>query len=247
MLVCYPQPGKTRSRLVLDALAAGWGGGDATAFYGVVGIEERFRAAQAGTWLYGDNAYFDALRGGFFRFARDAFQVSELQPPDHVRRAAQGLWVRPWQRLGKHIVVVEQSTHFLGVCGAGSDWVRRTAEEIGRYTDRPLSIRPWSRDKAGAAASLAADLEGAWALVTHMSAAANEALLAGVPVFVTGACAASPMASGSLAEIERPRYIDGREEWAAGLAGSQWTLDELRDGTAWRRLREGMDLGSGNP
>lgn len=237
-MLCYPQPGKARSRLVLDALAAGWRGGDATAFYGVVGIEERFAAVGGGAWLYGDNAYFDACRGKFFRFARNAFQVFEFQPPDHLRRAAQGLWVRPWQRDGRHIVVVEQSDHFLRISGAGQDWLQKTIKTLGTHTDRPLSVRPWTRDKAGAAATLAADLEGAWALVTHMSAAANEALLAGVPVFVTGPCAASPMASGSLAEIERPRYIDGREEWAAGLAGSHWTLDELRDGTAWQRLRE---------
>lgn len=236
MLVCYPQPGKARSRLVLDALATGWRDGDATAFYGVVGIERQFQAARAGTWIYGDNAYFDSGRGKFFRFARDAFQVSELQAPDFERLSRLYVKIKPWRRGGRHVVVVEQSAHFLGVSGAGSDWLRRTTEDVGRHTDRPLSIRPWSRDKAGAAATLAADLEGAHALVTHMSAAANEALLAGVPVFVTGACAASPMASGALAEIERPRYSSGREEWAAGLAASQWTLQELRDGLAWRTL-----------
>jgi hypothetical protein len=238
LLVCYPQPGKARSRLVLDALAAGWRGGDATAFYGVVGIEASFAAARSGTWLYGDNAYFDGCRGKFFRFARDAFQVSGLQKPDHLRRSKQGLWVRPWRRDGEHVVVVEQSAHFLRISGAGEDWLRKTIETLRAHTDRPFSVRRWSRDKAGAAATLAADLEGAWALVTHMSAAANEAMLAGIPVFVTGPCAASPFAGEGLHAIERPRYSDGREEWAAGLAGSQWTLDELRDGTAWQRLRE---------
>lgn len=246
MLVCYPQPGKTRSRLVLEALAAGWRGGDATAFYGVVGIEAKFSEARAGTWLYGDNAYFDVARGRFFRFTRDAFQVSGEMRGDPRRVATLGLEFRPWRRDGRHVVVVEQSVHFLEVSGAGEAWLRKTIETLGTHTDRPLSVRPWSRDKAGAAATLAADLEGAWALVTHMSAAANEAILAGVPVFVTGRCAASPMASGALTEIERPRYSSDREEWAAGLAASQWTLDELRNGTAWRRLREGMDSGPRN-
>lgn len=237
MLVCYPQPGKARSRLVLDALAAGWGGGDAAAFYGVVGIEDRFREARNGEWLYGDNALFDACRNRCFRFAKGELQVSRLQPPDFDRLAALRLDVRPW-RSGNHVVVVEQSPHFLALCGAGADWLRRTLEAIGKATDRPVVVRPWTRDKAGAAATLAADLEDAHALVTHMSAAANEALIAGVPVFVTGPCAATPMASGGVEEIERPRYPDERLKWLAGLANSQWTLDELRDGTAWRRLVE---------
>lgn len=233
MLVCYPQPRKTRSRLVLDALSAGWRGGDAVAFYGVVGIERVFETARReGEWLYGDNAFFDACRGRFFRFARNGFQVSGLQPPDFGRLA--GLTPGPWRR-GRHVVVVEQSPHFLALCGE-ADWLRRTLEAIGKATDRPIVVRPWSRDKAGAAATLAADLEDAHALVTHMSAAANEALIAGVPVFVTGPCAATPMASGGIDEIERPRYPEERLEWLAGLANSQWTLDELRNGTAWRRL-----------
>lgn len=84
--------------------------------------------------------------------------------------------------------------------------------------------------------TLQEDLKDAHCVVTHMSAAANEALIAGVPVFVTGLCAASPLASGSLKEIEHPRYPSGREEWLAGLAGAQWTLDEFRRGIAWRAL-----------
>lgn len=250
MLVCCPQPGKAKSREILEALRAGHHEivpihGDrrrnVVAFFGVVGLERDFldvRRDSDSDYLYGDNALVDRLRGKFFRFARNAFQVSTLQPPDYRRRIAQRLFVRPWQRGGKHVVVVEQSAHFLALSGTGTDWLARTLEVLRRSTSRPLRVRRWNRDKGGAAATLGADLEGAWALVTHMSAAANEALLAGVPVFVTGPCAATPLASGPLSEIEKPRYIDGREEWAAGLANSHWTMDELRDGTAWRRLSE---------
>lgn len=235
-LKIYPQPGKARSREVLQAFAEGWRGGMAAAFYGVVGLENEFaRARASGEWIYGDNSFTDLQRGRFFRFARNAFQVSTLQQPDHARAKAQGVTVRPWQH-GRHIVIVEQSAHFLNLCGAGADWLKRTLVELGKMTDRPLRIRPWRRDKGKATMTLQADLQDAHALVTHMSAAAVEALLAGVPVFVTGPCAVTPMASGSLSDIERPSYPDGREDWCAGLAGSHWTLQELRKGMAWRRL-----------
>jgi hypothetical protein len=212
---------------------------DVVAFFGVVGLERDFLEVRRDgdrEFLYGDNALVDGLRGKFFRFARNALQVSTLQPPDHKRRAAQGIWTRPWQKGGGHIVIVEQSWHFLRLCGVGDDWFYKVASQLAQATDRPLRVRRWRRDKGNLATTLHEDLRGAWALVTHMSAAANEALLAGVPVFVTGPCAASPMASGALSEIERPHYPDGREEWAAGLANSHWTMDELRDGTAWERL-----------
>jgi hypothetical protein len=247
LLVCCPQPGKAKSREILEALRAGYQKAASctvdrrgiVAFFGVVGLERDFLDVGRDTdrdYLYGDNALVDGLRGKFFRFARNALQISTLQPPDYRRRIAQRLFVRPWQRDGRHIVIVEQSWHFLRLCGIGDDWFYQVASQLAQVTDRPLRVRRWRRDKGNLAATLQEDLRGAWALVTHMSAAANEALLAGVPVFVTGPCAATPLASGPLSAIEDPRYPDGREEWAAGLANSHWTMDELRDGTAWRRL-----------
>lgn len=247
-VTCYPQLGKAKSRLVLDAFAAGCRGvirvspasvlePGAAAFYGVIGIEHLVRLAKAEgrTFFYGDNSFFDTSRGRYYRFARNAFQPSEILPPDHARLKALGVVLRPWKP-GHHIVVVEQSEHFLKLVGA-EHWLLRLLDELKRYTDRPLIIRRWTRDKASAARSLPADLYGAHALVTHMSAAANEALLAGVPVFTSGPCAATPLSSGPLSDIERPRYPDGRVEWAAGLAARQWTLEEIRSGMAWRALQ----------
>jgi hypothetical protein len=121
--------------------------------------------------------------------------------------------------------------------GAGEEWLRTVGSILKLQTARPVRVRRWNRDKDKAARTLQADLQGAWALVTHMSAAANEALLAGVPVFLTGRCAATPMESGPLSMIEQPRLPDGREEWAAGLAAMQWTLDEMRAGMAWKALQ----------
>lgn len=248
MIVGYPQPGKAKSREILEAFAQGCGGriSDATmleagaaAFFGVVGIEHllRLACAEQREWFYGDNAFFDCARGRFFRFARNELQISRIGEPDHARARALGLEVKPWQRGGDHIVVVEQSEHFLRMSGAHPMWLARVVAELGRYTDRPLRIRRWSRDKAKAAAGLRDDLKGAHALLTHSSAAANEALLAGVPVFIgCKSCAAAEMASGGIDKIETPRRPEGREDWAAWLAGWQWTMEEIREGIAWKKL-----------
>lgn len=248
MLVAYPQPGKAKSLAICGAFAKGCGGrvncsspilepGAAACFFGVVGIEHllRLAIAEQREYWYGDNAFFDRGRGRYFRFARNCLQLHTIAEPAHGRLKALGVTVSPWKRDGGHIVVVEQSAHFMSLVGHNL-WLLDVVSRLRHLTDRPLRIRRWSRDKAKAAAGLRDDLRGAWALVTHMSAAANEALLAGVPVFVSGMCAALPMASGDFSNIETPRYPDGREDWAAGLAGQQWTMDELRNGTAWRTL-----------
>jgi len=230
------QPGKVKSRRVLDAFLAGAPSeAPGIAFFGCVGLEQVFAQARSGVWYYGDNGYLDRSRGTHFRFTRNCFQPEEIQPPDWGRYKAHGIKVRDWQRRGGHIVVVEQSEHFLTLSGAGAGWLGRTVETLREWTDRPLRIRRWSRDKAKAALGLQDDLRGAHALVTWASSAAIEALLAGVPTVVQGQSAAAPM-SFYLEEIERPRYPDGREEWAAGLCGAMWTLEELRAGMAWRRL-----------
>jgi hypothetical protein len=250
LLTCYPQPGKAKSREVLAAFAAGCGGRlsdraelapGAAAFFGVVGIEHLLRLAIADgrEFYYGDNAFFDTCRGTHFRFAKNAVQSSRLDnilwAADLDRLRATGVRIEDWRRRGRSVIVVEQSEHYLNLVGQ-KHWLLRILLAIEKHTDRPIKVRRWSRDKAKMVASFQQDLREAWAVVTHTSAAAVTALCAGVPVFVSGACAASPLASGDLEQIERPRYPEGREAWAAGLAGMQWTLDELRAGMAARLM-----------
>lgn len=250
MIVAYPQPGKTRSTEVLTAFAKGCGGRvqslpppvlepGGAAFYGVIGLEHLLNLARAEKreFYYGDNAHFDLCRQRYFRFSKNDLQEAFPKvAPDYDRLSKLGLSVRPWVTDGNHIVVVEQSEHFNQLSGAGKDWLPRTVKTLRLFTDRIILVRSWRRDKDKAAVTLRSDLRSAHALVTHMSAAANEALLAGVPVFVSGRCAAMPLASGVLGNIETPRRPDGREEWAARLAASQWTIDEIAAGKAWGAL-----------
>ena len=254
-VTCYPSPGKAKAAMLCEAFAAGSGGsvGDyrrglqpgAAFFYGVV--DETWRLfnearVEGRDWFYCDNAYFDRGRQAYFRVTRNAFQQITITRPDYKRLDTIGVKVKPWRESGEHIVVCEQSDSFMRLCGYKGDWLRETCHELTKYTTRELRIRKWNRDKSKMAATLKADLAGAWALVTHMSAAANEALLVGVPVFVTGACAALPVASGRSAEdfrsIDSPVYPGGRSEWAAALVTQQWSTDEIRSGKCWRELNE---------
>jgi hypothetical protein len=252
VITAYPQPGKGKSAVILRRFALGFNAAIETermdklrdgpaAFYGVVGIEHLLKRAREDgrEFYYLDNAYFDKGRGDYYRIGHNRLQHDGIGSPDWERFNRLGIEVKPWKRDGRNIIVCPQSDHFMthvaGIKGGATAWLAETLVAIRKHSDRPIIVREWLRDKTDLRGTLQADLQDAWCLVTHMSAAANEAILAGVPACVTGECAATCMSS-PLHEIEKPYRPDVREQWAAVLAGQQWTLNEIEDGEALRGL-----------
>jgi hypothetical protein len=236
---------------VLEAFAAGCGGkldstlaqklqpGDA-AFYGVrpgwlhlwnqAKVEKR-------NWYWLDNSWFDSSRETMFRVGCNAVQSWSHKLSTGTRLARLGVRIRPWQKRGAHIVVCNQSDEFMRTIARWPDgaagWQRTIVKHLQASTERKIVVRDKQCPRP-----LAEDLKEAWLLITHSSAAAIEALISGVPVIVTDRDCASAGFSTPFDEIERPHYRDGREGWAARLADSQWTLQELRTG-AWLKQQVG--------
>lgn len=244
MITCYAEPEKKKSVQLIEAFAAGCGGRvastwsprlepGAAAFYGMrarfVHLLKQARD-EARTWYVIDNSWFDVARERQFRVGRSAMQTWSTKPSDGARLKALGVQVNPWRTQGAHIVVTPQSEEYFELV-KHSGWLGKVTDALKACTDRPLVVRA-----KGSARPLAADLKDAWLLVAHSSAAAVEALLAGVPVIVTDPLSAAAGFTSSFAGIEAPGMPDGREEWAARLADSQWSVDELRDGTAWKAV-----------
>lgn len=240
-VVCYPQPGKGKALEVCRAFAAGCGGRvveqtppallpGAAVFYGV-------RPAWAHLWLeakwdgrevyYIDNGYFPC-GGRYFRAARNRLQATIGEPGSIDQLGPLGVVIEPWRVDGGHILVCLQSEEFMQTVAQTSLDI---VGEVIAATDRPVKVR-----RKGCGVPLAADLVGCHCVVTWSSNAAIEAICAGVPAIVLGESAAAPMAGTSLAEIEAPPRPAGREQWAADLLASQWTLDEMRAGKAWEAL-----------
>lgn len=186
-------------------------------------------------FYYIDNAYFDVTRGTHYRVSKNAIQHSGAGTSTGERFNKMRLTVSPWREAGEHVVVIEQSPSFMravfGYCG---NWLEDTVSRLRTLTDRPVLIRPWSSDKVKLAGTLGADLEQAWALVTHSSAAAITALLHGVPIVAESGAATSM--SASLLSIDRPTLPRDRHRFFSVLADNQWTTEELRSGLAWQTL-----------
>jgi hypothetical protein len=241
-------PGKRKGLKVMRAFAQGCGGqlslerrlrpGPA-AFYGITEhLKPLIDAAEAGgrDWYYVDNGYFG--RGKSCRVTRKALQHGGVGPPDFRRLERLGVPIAPWRKGGHHVLVCPPGEAFMRLVGLEArKWLDDTLQTLRRHTDREIRVRRKPPARARDLRPLLADLEGCHALVTHMSNAAVEALVAGVPVFVTGPCAAAPMGLADLGRIESPAYPQGRRHWAAVLAANQWTRDEMRAGVCWRELR----------
>lgn len=182
---------------------------------------------------YVDNAYFDRGRETYFRVGVNALQSWSKRASDGKRLAKLGVRIQPWRTGGERIYVCPQSVEFMTTHFNRPDWIDETFAQLEQRTQRQAVLR-LKRDGV----PFWEILKDAWLVVAHSSSAAIEALLAGIPVIVTDPdCAAAEFGS-TIDEIESPRCPDGREEWAARLADSQWTLDEFRSGAALKAITE---------
>lgn len=127
------------------------------------------------------------------------------------------------------------------------EWERNAVAALRKVTDRKIVYRPkpsWTGAKpiegtsfSPRSESLNDVLRDCHAVVTHHSNTAVDALVAGVPVFCLEGVA-SPLALDDLASIENPVTPDGREQWAADVAWTQFSVKEMQCGLAWRHLKD---------
>lgn len=198
-----------------------------------------YRQEKGLPWLYMDSCYFGRRgrlgrkRGPFtvdtdervrFRLVSRGFQVTSTTPRPSDRFEATGFKLRDWRKSGGHIVIAAAPPRYVALDGI-ERWLDDTVARLKQLTDRPLVVRRKSDARA-----LHEDLAGAWALVTHGSMSAVEAVMLGVPAFVDPEfSAAAPVGNHSIEGIENPAMPD-REAWVAGLAYEQWLLDEIKAG-----------------
>ncbi|MBX3603207.1 MAG: hypothetical protein KF863_21510 [Rubrivivax sp.] len=245
MLKLVPVPGKEKSRLLCKAFAAGApAGARGTVFFGTEGVMDLWQQARRNVasepFFYLDNSYFDRCRGTYFRVTKNALQVDPTgKASDGSRFAKLGINVRPWRKqIGTELLLCPQSDLFMKtVFGRPFDWAADVLQRLDFMGNpHPVRVRPWNRDKPAVAVKLLADLPNIRTLITHSSASAITAMLEGVPAISEAGAAhtlTGPLTHASLIDPPRP---DGRLEFAQILADHQFTLDEFRDGTAWRRL-----------
>lgn len=162
-------------------------------------------------------------------------------PPDAItRRVEQGLVCWPQER-GHNIVVLGQ--------GADQDRVLEPyLLKLSHETTRPMLYRrhpndrresiPDGCDTRSLGTSLDEDLSTAWAVITHSSGAARDALLRGIPVFCHEEAqfkwVARPLHELWNIEDQEPETPAGVHQFMDRFSAIQWGEDEITDGRAFK-------------
>jgi hypothetical protein len=173
-----------------------------------------------------------------------------FQRVKHKHDRAQSLGVVPmrWREVGQHILLAGMGDKAANVEGrAVESWEREAIEVLRRVTGRKIIYRPkpsWlqARPIPGTLyspkdQSLESVLHNCHAVVTHHSNVAVDGLVAGVPAFCWHGVAA-PMSCQDLKLIENPMLPGDRAQWIADIAYTQWSVDEMQQGRAWRHLKD---------
>jgi len=183
----------------------------------------------------------------YHRIVHNDLQHDAIIPRPADRWQALGMTLEPWRRTGRRVLVAVPDAKACEVYDTTVDqWLESTLAQLRTHTDRPLVIRQRTADpdarlrdpQTSFAAALADDVH---AVVTFNSVAASEAVIAGIPAFVTAPCnAARPVANLDLSKIDDPWYADRDlvHAWVCHLAYGQFHNSELSNGTALRILDE---------
>lgn len=204
-------------------------------------------------FYYVDTGYFGNERTAtnpngwkyWHRIVKNNLQHGEIisRPDDRFRKFNKKF--EPWKRSGRSILIAapdEKPCKFYGI--EKDQWVKKTVETIQQYTDRPIIIRDRAKNRIDRVVNdtlqQALDRD-VFALVTFNSVAAVESIFYGIPAFTLApANAASPVALQDLSKIETPYYPDSDKlyAWACHLAYGQFHINEMRNGTVLRMLKD---------
>jgi hypothetical protein len=207
-------------------------------------LARALREAQA-PFFFVDRAYFKGGPGsGRFRVVMNAYHETRVWSDlaeGVARFNALGIRMMPRQTGGEFIYVCPSSPKHHRFFGC-PDWADLMIERLRALTDRPIVLR-----QKGDGPPLAHLMKYGkpYAVVSYASNAAVEAICWGVPVY-TEIGGARPVSNPSLKRLlsDDPFFPDDdqRMAWAASLALSDFTPEEMRNGYMWERLNARLGL-----
>ena len=145
---------------------------------------------------------------------------------------------------GDKILICPPSNKVMNIFNQNTadEWVKKTIEEIRKYTDRPIEIRmkPSRTARITTNTIQQALADNVHCLVTYNSIAATEALMAGRAAISLGPNAAQIISETDLSKIENPKVPNKDEMMAymAHLSYCQFRQSDMENGYAWKILQE---------
>tara|TARA_A100001011_G_C14303233_1_gene841852 strand:- start:812 stop:1600 length:789 start_codon:yes stop_codon:yes gene_type:complete len=174
------------------------------------------------------------------RIIKNGFHMNQILEKPRGRLDALNLERISWKKDGRSILICPISKKSSIYYDVDPDkWLKDTISIIRLHSDRPIVIReksPIRRNRIRESSLFRALDNDIFCLVTYNSIAAVESIYYGIPAFTLGENAACAVSSSDLSKIEYPVYPD-REMWLRNIAYSQFTCEEMRNGTAINILK----------
>lgn len=145
-----------------------------------------------------------------------------------------GVELKPWRTDGEHVLVCPNRAFGVGEQVMHPDWAERCAARLRKHTKRPVRIRAHPGNDEPKKAPLAADLEGAAAVVVWSSSVAQHALCLGIPVFIEAPFQILKGA-GASGSVTAPVCPDRRAHFER-MAWAQWTCAEIESGEPFKHI-----------
>jgi len=210
--------------------------------------------------------YLRYSMGGVFPTTGNYFDINPVYDRWQQIRRDMDIKYKPWRTNGEHILICLQRNGGWSMKGLDNqDWVIDIVRRLRTVTDRPIWIRGHPGDKRAGKylnltekacklgvlknmsvsiidhrnRTLQQDLKNAWATVVYNSSPAVASAITGVPVYADDIndCQARDVAFSRWQDIENPNMPD-RDNWLAKLAMSHWNFEELKNGDAWKHMRD---------
>lgn len=218
-------------------------------------------------FVYIDKGYLSGAKGPRSKYCRvsvDSFQPLEYfqafpRPDDRFKALQINLKPTPH---GKNIIIAGGSLKyaqwhsFNGRYGMDpmTTWAFDVINYVAEKSTHPIVYRPkpsWqdAQPLPGARFSRAPitiddELANAYCLISYGSNAAVDAVIAGVPVVITGDGIVKPLSRNTLKYINDLYYPTDAEryQFLCDVAYQQWNLDELRSGLAWSYIKPQIEI-----
>jgi hypothetical protein len=164
------------------------------------------------------------------------FNQSFVAPADRLSNFTS--FPQPWRKDGSKILIVEPGEFAAGIFHVDANsWGQRVAEELKKYTDRPVEFRSKTNKKTRT--SLYQQLLDGdyYCTISINSNSAVESIWAGVPAITLDKHISNAVTRNDLSQIN-DLYYGPLGDWLAWLSYCQFTFDELMDGTALDIVRK---------
>ena len=187
-------------------------------------------------YLYGNRHKPSKVSGErIYRLTKNHYHIQtiqELTDEDHerIKKYKPYIKLKPWKTNGDYILIIAPSHFQIAYHNIGS-WVDDTIKILKQHTDRPIKVRDKKSMKP-----LREEVQSAYAVVSHNSAVVVDAVVNGVPVFCDKMNMGVPIGLTDFSKIEQP-IKPGRLNWIYSLLANQFTMTEIRNGTAWRKVQ----------